>query len=299
VYGDAGGVTVDLDTVDASSITGGGGGGGGSNGGYWRTYKYTNTSYTSTSCYYYGYGGNGTAGGGGGGGVMISTDGEMAISGKIDVSGGKGGDWRYTTSYSGYYAVYTGPGGGGGGGNVLLEAADGFDIDSGAVIDASGGVGGRSWYKYYSTYSDYLTNVYSWGGDGARGGIVLRAEKMPEVVNVGNANFGDQGTVGTGIFILTRDGVSQWQDSGTHAPDYTSFVTTGDGIANLYIEAAHVDPMTGQPNLSTSTGWVAAADLNDVDGYRFFRFKCELAGSSVPGKVPEIDTVEVEWESDH
>ena len=232
-----------------------------------------------------------TAGAAGGGGVAIVSSDTIELSGTIDVAGGDAGS-RYTTST--IYALCSGPGGGGGGGNVLLEAKKGFTIKAGSKIDASGGKGGKSYYNY--TY--YGFPEYSYGGDGGRGAIVLRAEKKPEFLNVAQADLGTQGTVNTGGFILTTDGVSIWQDTGFHAPAYTSMTTTGDGTADLYIMGAHIDPMTGKVDESTATQWIdASTDLSDVNGYRFFKFKCVLTGSTVGGKVPEIASVVADWET--
>jgi hypothetical protein len=85
-----------------------------------------------------GGGGNGTAdlgaggGGGGGGGVVeLSADGEIAVDGVIDVSGGAGSDG------GGLCAAGGGSGGGGAGGAVLLRARS---ISGGGSLDATRGL---------------------------------------------------------------------------------------------------------------------------------------------------------------
>jgi len=280
------------DSLTASNIHGGGGGGGGSLGGYFYRYDRYNTSGTITYTYqyYYGYGMS-TPGGGGGGGVAITSSETIAMGakGKIDTRGGHGGD----RTQSAYYSVGSGPGGGGGAGSVLLEAKKGFSLTAGATIDASGGAGGRAYYSY----SFYKDPEFSYGGDGARGSIVLRAEKKPEFLNLGQAEMGAKGTASTGGFLLTQDGVSTWQDTGLHAPKFLSLATTGDGIADLFIAGAMIDPMTGKVDALTATDWLSVADMSNVNGYRFFRFKAKLTGSQVSGKVPEIDSVDVAWET--
>ena len=301
VFADGGTATVDAGALTETSLTGGGGGaGGGRNIGYRYYYEYLNSSGTVTSTStgpYYSYG-NAGAGGAGGGAVMIKSSGTitMGSSSEIDVSGGAGGNIR-PTSYS--YALYSAPGGGGGGGSVLLEAKSGFSLGAGCTINATGGEGGNNGYKSTSTYYDYGDTKYSFGGTGGRGAIVLRAETTPEVLNVGQVNLGDSGSFDSDNFAMTRDGVSKWQDAGTHAPDFLTMTTTGTGIAKLYIEGAHVDPMTGDVDETTATGWIEVANLSDADGYRFFRFKCELRGSTVSGSVPTIDSVVTTWESEH
>ena len=298
--GEGGSRVVDPSSLTASNIHGGGGGSGGSRGGrHYRYYRYTSTSGTATYTYkyYYGYGFH-LAGGGGGGGVAITSSStiEIGSTGKIDTRGGKGGDHKYSS----YYSMGSGPGGGGGGGSVLLEAADGFTLGAGATIDASGGKGGIAYYTYtYYAHSVLGPQTFSYGGDGGRGSIVLRAEKMPDFMNVGQADFGSAGTYYAGDFLLTQNGVTTWQDSGFHAPTYTSLATTGDGTADLFIEGAQIDPMTGNVDESTATGWIALSDLSMVNGYRWFRLKVKLTGSSVSGKVPEIDAVSLDWETKH
>jgi hypothetical protein len=195
--------------------------------------------------------------------------------------------------------MFSASGGGGGGGSVLLEAKSGFSLGAGCTINAAGGEGGIKHYKSSSSYYDYGDTIYGFGGDGGRGAIVLRAETMPDVLNIGQVNLGEKGSFDNGGFVLTRDGVSKWQDSGTHAPNYLTMSTTGTGIAKLYIEGAHIDPVTGDVDESTATGWIKLADIDDADGYRFFRFKCELSGSSVAGSVPTIDSVTTTWQSVH
>ncbi|MEN8148749.1 MAG: kelch repeat-containing protein [Planctomycetota bacterium] len=301
VYAAGGTATVDASTLSETSLTGGGGGaGGGRNVGYRYYFEYLNSSGSVTGTYsgrYYSYG-NAGAGGAGGGAVMIKTSGTLTMgsAASIDVSGGTGGDIR-TTSYS--RSLYSSPGGGGGGGNVLLEAKSGFSLGAGCSINASGGQAGVSSYKSSSSYYDYGTTIYAYGGDGGPGAVVLRAETLPEVLNVGQIDLGDDDSFDSGKFILTQDGVSKWQDTGTHAPDVLAMTTTGTGIANLYIEGAHINPMTGLVDESTATGWIEIADINDADGYRFVRFKCELAGSTVSGATPSIDSVTTTWESVH
>jgi hypothetical protein len=289
---------VDPASLTTSNIHGGGGGGGGSQGGrhYWY-YRFTSTtgSATYTYHYYYGYGYQ-TAGGGGGGGVAITSSStiEIGSKGKIDTHGGDGGDHNYSS----YYTMATGPGGGGGGGSVLLEAKDGFTLGAGATIDASGGRGGMAFYSYtYYAHSVLGPETFSYGGDGARGSVVLRAEKLPDFVNVAQADFGSDGTFYSGDFILTQDGVTTWQDSGYHAPSYTSLATSGYGTADLFIEVAHIDPITGQVDVSTATGWIPVTDLSTANGYRWFRLKLKLTGSTVTGRVPEIDSVTLNWET--
>jgi hypothetical protein len=301
ISGAGGSSYVDIDKLTSDNIQGGAGGGGGGNGGYAYSYLRHTTSWSVTYSYgpyHYGYG-TGSAAGGGGAAVAICASGSATITGEINVKGGDGGD-RNPTSYT--YIAFSGAGGGAGAGNVLLEAKKGFTLGAGAVINASGGEGGQSIYDYSYGYTsgtyyyvyDYKA-PYSQGGDGGDGAIVLRSEKMPEFVNIGNADLGLEGTFHTDIFRLTKDGVSTWQDAGVTAPEFKSLTTKGDGTANLYIEGAQVDPMTGKPDLNSATGWVEVANLSTVSGYRFFRVWIELKGSSVSGKVPEIDSFEVKW----
>jgi hypothetical protein len=175
---------------------------------------------------------------------------------------------------------------------MCLQAKDGFDLDGGR-IDANGGEGGIAWYYYSSTSYDYNDPTYSWGGRGGRGAVTLvaGAGKAPEVVNAGNVDLGEEGTVSTGTFALTKDGISQFMDTGATAPSFTSVVFEGAAIATLYVEGCQSDPDTGGPDLLTRTGWREVADLSDLNGYRWIRFWVELEGTTVPGKAPEVDRV--------
>jgi hypothetical protein len=294
----AGGAAVISDAmVDEGSITGGGGGGGGNVGGYRYGYDYENTKGTVTYSYktFYSYG-TGVAGGGGGGGFLVVANGKITVSGTIDVSGGAGSE--YLSGSTTYVAYGNGAGGGGGGGNVCLKAKNGFDVKG--TIDASGGEGGVVHYKYTSSTSyDYGDNIYSKGGEGGTGAITLiaGAGKEPDIVNAGNTDIGDSGSVTTGKFSSTKDGISKWYDTGVTAPAFTSAVAQGSAIATVRVMAAMADPATGGADESTSTGWMELADLSKLNGYRFVRFWVELEGTSVPGKAPEVDRVVVSWTS--
>jgi hypothetical protein len=282
--------------IEESTITGGAGGGGGCSAGYNYRYDYYDTKGNVFSTYkYYATYSTSTGGGGGGGGVLIVATGTVSLSGTIDVKGGDGGD-RFASSYT--YCMYAGAGGGGGGGNVYLGAKNGFDISGN--IDASGGRGGWSYYKYTSaTTVSYGDCIYSRGGEGGRGAVTLvaGAGKEPVLVNAGNADLGDYGTIDTGTFGLTKDGVSKWVDSGVTAPDFTSVTIPGTAIARVYIEVAQIDPDSGQPDLATRTGWVEATGLSSVHGRRWFRFWVELQGSSTTGSAPTVERVIVSWTS--
>jgi hypothetical protein len=114
-------------------------------------------------------------------------------------------------------------------------------------------------------------------------------------VNAGNANFGDSGTVDTGVFKVAKDGVSTWVDTGATAPAYTSAVTQGAAITSIKVDACQSDPNTGGPDPTTSTGWMDVADIGKLNGYRWIRFWVELKGTTVPGKPAEADRVVISW----
>jgi len=90
-----------------------------------------------------GLGQSGGAGGGGGGSVTIISAGSIiATAGKIDVSGGKGGDGQ-VVSVAAPPPTLTGGGGGGSGGCLVLISGSEITVSAVAgVLDASGGAGG-------------------------------------------------------------------------------------------------------------------------------------------------------------
>jgi hypothetical protein len=273
---------VPLTSLDPDEVVGGGGGGGGSLGGY----HYWNKNYGYS--YYYPRGG-GCAGGGGGGAVGICAKGTIHLGGLVDVRGGSGGS--YVSTY--YYYCMDGSGGGGGGGNVRLHSQTGFTFGS-PEFDCSGGLGGRT----ESTYSSYQW-VSTRGGAGGKGGLHVTAPTTPTLPEVnpelpsGLLILGDGGKFKWGFISVRDTAVSTWMTTGTLLPEYhaNTMGSSGNGLKDLLIQGALVDPATGDADPDTATDWVDAFDATDVTklkGYMFFRFKVVLEAP-----LPKVDSVTI------
>ena len=264
-------------TLSFANLKGGGGGGGGAPGGYY----YTRSSYKYCQ-------GQGTGGGGGGGAIGIAAKGDMTVAGGLDVHGGRGGTW----SYSSFYTTKAGGGGGGGGGNVLLHA-DGTMTIAGPVINAAGGAGG---FTRNYTYTWYYTE----GGAGGKGAIRLTGKTAPALpalsLDPSKIILGKGGTVGSTAMALSDTAVSTWQDAASLVPTFTSLTSTGTGVAQLLVQGAHTDPVTGKADETNSTAWVNSSNLSALQGYRWFRFKVIL--TTVSGSYPSVTNVTVGWTYD-
>jgi len=275
--GKGGTAPTDASTLSFSNVKGGAGGGGGAPGGY----------YNGVSSYKYCQG-QGTGGGGGGGAVAIAAKGDMTVAGGIDVHGGLGGSW----GYSSFYTTKAGGGGGGGGGNVLLHA-DGKMTVSGPVINASGGAGG---FTRNYTYTYYYTT----GGAGGKGAIRLTGKTTPKTpalsLDPSKIILGKGGSVGSASLSLSDTAVSKWLDGGSLAPYFTSLTSTGTGVAQLLIQGAHTAPSTDSADENNATGWMNSSNLGALDGYRWFRFKVVL--TTVSGSYPSVTNVTVGWSYD-
>jgi len=156
---------------DLLPLIGGSGGGGG--GGFLAR---TPIAGTTGEVRIFGVGGGG--GGGGGGAFRLVASGTIKISGRISARGGIGGVGRGKPLESGGTRRDRGEwggacGGGGSGGAILIQTTESLVFEDGAVLDVSGGKGGRP-----GTTQDprYLNSPrYPLGGDGGAGRIRLEA----------------------------------------------------------------------------------------------------------------------------
>jgi hypothetical protein len=136
-----------------------GGSGGGAGGAYF-SYQ-TGTNFA------------GGAGGGGGGSLTVVAAGAILVQGgKVNASGGSGGQGAIRNAYpianSTNWEKVSGAGGGGAGGTIALISGDNIDLSS-AVLTAVGGAGGAR----ATAGSSATSNKDNAGGDGGKGFIFL------------------------------------------------------------------------------------------------------------------------------
>ena len=86
---------------------------------------------------------SGAGGGGGGGAVQIAAGRSLSIDGRIDATGGEGGDAFTSATYGFFFGLYAAPGGGGSGGAILLQSKN---VDLAPLqnrLNVTGGSGGN------------------------------------------------------------------------------------------------------------------------------------------------------------
>jgi hypothetical protein len=111
----------------------------------------------------------GSAGGGGGTITVIAAGAIFATGGRIDATGGDGGDGTrigWSSSPTQYFGL-SGGGGGGSGGTICFISGDNISLTA-TVLDANGGIGGLP-----PTLASGQCNTCNGGGDGGKGIIFL------------------------------------------------------------------------------------------------------------------------------
>jgi hypothetical protein len=155
----------------------------------------------------------GGGGGGGGGCFMLQVLGSMTIASTASIlsAGGNGGGGEPTGT-----AELGGGGGGGGGGVVILQSATSLTVESGAVIDVSGGAG-----KIAIDPQWIFGGARGSGGDGGDGLVQLQvpAGERANVVNASSivpvSSWVDTtNTLNPAEFTPTSVGLSRWYDMG-------------------------------------------------------------------------------------
>ncbi|MBS1962093.1 MAG: hypothetical protein JST04_07755 [Bdellovibrionales bacterium] len=129
-----------FETAFTSRSAGGLAGGGGGGGGGTFTFDATNAM-------------NGAGGGGAGGALLLTSGGDLTLSGTINANGGVGGNGTFGNN------DYGSSGGGGSGGSIWLQTAS--RLSGAGTLAVSGGVGGQD---------AFTTSI---GGNGSRGVIRL------------------------------------------------------------------------------------------------------------------------------
>ena len=59
------------------------------------------------------------------------------------------------------------------------------------------------------------------------------------------------------------------------------------------MEGAQSNPLTGAADSTNTTGWKAAADADELNGYRYFRIKLVLKPGTVAGTMPSVTEVRI------
>ncbi|GEM_PF-1384091 len=239
---------------------------------------------------------NGGAGGGGGGGVLnLTSAGLIAIEGIVSACGGDGGDnYGSDLGYPG-----SGVGGGGGAGGCILVQGQSVDVDGGR-LRVSGGSGGTGGYLGGSAGAPQYVSCGGTGGGGyirleSQSGIILgEAGVTLEPSPASNPSCYSKGTLG----VDTTQGQSLFFDAMVEDPDYktnasggfTANVVLNNGDVQIYVQGADGDS-AGRPDEQTfwpnnaqntapawtlvydSTGAGYTGNIDDVDRYRFLRFR--------------------------
>jgi hypothetical protein len=238
---------------------------------------------------------DGGAGGGGGGGVVNLLCAEtLSITGKISARGGFGGSnvGSATSHTSG------GVGGGAGAGGCILLQGKSVDV-TGGFFDARGGSGGTGGYLggFWG-----LPQYVSQGGAGGSGWIRFESISgaiIGEYNSYRNPSWAPAYSKGV-LNLQSTQGQSFFFDTGVEDPDYVENALSGfsvngtvnGGTIQVFAQGADADA-NGQPDeqtcwpnnaSNTNPGWALIYDstsagvpytgaINQVDRYRFIRFK--------------------------
>ena len=277
----------DLGNLTPFNVHGGAGGGGGPPGG---------RRFSTSSGFRYPFT-SGAGGGAGGGGIGIAAKGTVNLAGTIEINGGAGGGFAYST-----FGMWGGAGGGGGGGLMSVHSDTGISFGL-PILSADGGV--QRWMQSYSwTYTFYRHSI---GGAGGRGAIRLTqstsigAPALPSIeLDPSNLKLGKGGSVSGKEFAVDDTAISKWLDSGAVAPYSFKGSPSGSGIGKVFFQGAQSHPATGEADpMNTSGDWQevgSGSSTNALDGFRYYRFKIVLTG--VPGSFPEVDSFTTEWQYD-
>ncbi len=213
---------------------------------------------------------SGGAGGGGGGALrlMAASIEVAAVTGKILATGGSGGSQANADTHAG-------AGGGGAGGTVVLFSREDIVID-GELYATGGmrGVGGHGGDGGNGAIG--RTRLENGNGNGYTGGITV--EPLPNVA-FGTTYFSTQSVVVE----------SKSYDTGTNEPAYLSFTPTETlNSGTLTYEIAGSSDDFG----SDDTGYLPVAQLSDIDGKRYFKFRVTLQAGNRTSS-PEVSQIRV------
>lgn len=228
----------------------------------------------------------GGAGGGGGGGIRISSVGDVTFGtgATIQVNGGGGGA----------ASVFAGGGAGGSGGMIFVQSFANVNIQAGnfLAVAGSGNLSGAD------------------GGNG--GGGLLQFEDMDGVIATGSGIFNPPSPfVQVFPFSVAINGVatSKFFDTGTGNPNFDTptqtFVNGDNGTVSIVYRGAFEAVSGGSPDPSTifppvGQPGLTAAQIDQIDGYRYIRFEITLSfppppASSLSTALPFVNDITIPY----
>lgn len=265
--------------VGVPTLTSGFGGSGGGGGGGEDDVNPTNQSGTVG-----GEDEGGGGGGGGGGAVQIVSYTNVEIIGRIDASGGNGGNTSNPSTGSfGQGAA----GGAGAGGSIWVQAFGNISLDAQVQVVARGGTGGTG---------DSNGITFQKGGNGGDG--YIRFEDRDGVLTISDGSSGlpagvtpaTEDSIGTFSPTLSLNSVGQstFYNQFIPTPNYSAATvnqTANGGSITIWVQGSRddltqagpqpVDPDTDPLRLST-TDWTPIALIDQIDNYQFLRFRVDF-----------------------
>jgi hypothetical protein len=237
--------------------------------------------------------------GGGGGGIRISAVNNVNIN--------SGAALRFNGARGAAGSQFFGGGGGGGsGGEIWLESFSDVVINASALMfvspgaagttcgDGNSGPGGAGLYQFEDSNGVINTNFIPAGG--GTGGANINVVQFPFSTTITG--------IATSIFV----------DSGYGDPDYdpASVIQVIDLGANTAPGAMVVIEYQGafetlsgsQPDLTNLSPWVTGPNLDQIDGYRYSRFRVTISydspnaqgtGTTLANDLPTVDRVSYQY----
>jgi hypothetical protein len=225
------------------------------------------------------------AGGGGGGGVRISSVGNITFNtgAIIQMNGGGGGP----------ASAVSGGGGGGSGGMIWLQSFATITLNGGVTFSATPGSGNLS------------------GADGGNGGGgLIQIEDQDGAVSTASVVFNPANPfIQVFPFSVSINGVatSVFFDTGTGNPNFgtpTEVVNTGaNGSVSIVYRGAFEALSGGSPDPATifppvGTPGLTAAQIDQIDGFRYIRFEITLSfppppASNLMTALPFVDMITI------
>jgi hypothetical protein len=241
----------------------------------------------------------GAGGGGGGGGIRIScagaySQGSMSTPGTILATGSLGGNTQQ--------GAFSGSGGSGGGGEVWIQTFAAVTITSTSVINVDGPP------RILPSQGSIGCSNQAAGG-GGDGLIQLEAAQGPVPTasfNVLPAPGGSSGAVFVGLQLAGGGLITGHAESDLFVAEPGPNYSTPTELFNLgnaqgatltiryegYQEAVNSSPQVPVidaatfKSMATGGGPITAANIDELDGYRFIRFVADVSFPAPPATLP-------------